>query len=62
MPICNQCNKKGCKHCNTVLCTRCLQPEVHNCSRLDKCILIKKNVLVDTLKVDKPKPYGLIVE
>ena len=46
----NKCLIIECIYCNLNYCTRCLQPEIHNCENLKNCIESKRNELVKTLK------------
>ena len=54
MVKCHLCKKKGCfiecKYCNYVYCTRCLQPEMHECKQLMSCIENKKKMFEKSLQ------------
>jgi hypothetical protein len=58
MSRCQYCRKKGsimltCKACDLVLCSRCIDMTIHNCTKIDEYKTEKRKSLENTLVKNK---------
>lgn len=56
---CDNCRKKCihifCNFCSSNFCSRCVQPEIHKCSKMNEMIQQKRKSLENNLIIEKEK-------